>query len=45
VVDHSDQILQLSLEETPPLEVSLMDELLVQKGQMEIDTQWLSEME
>jgi hypothetical protein len=32
------------LEETPPLVVSLMDELLVRKGPMETGTQWLSEM-
>lgn len=42
--DHSDQIQQLFLEETPPLVVSLMDELLVRKGPMETGTQWLSEM-
>jgi hypothetical protein len=33
------------LQETPPLEVSLMDELSVRKGLTEIGTQWLSEME
>jgi hypothetical protein len=32
------------LEETPPLEVSLMGELSVQRGLMETGTQWLSEM-
>lgn len=42
--DHSHQIQQLFLEETPPLVVSSMDELLVRKGPMETGTQWLSEM-